>query len=113
MKPWSQWVQENTGTLFCLGSFFGLLIFTVHVEHHGDHDLVNWAMNLGFGAFTAFLALIKASNKSAFSDEAQPPGTKLTAQIEKQTPPLPIVAGPTVVADTHVEPIVPLEPPKV
>ena len=38
MKPWSQWVQENTGTLFCLGSFFGLLIFTVHVEHHGDHD---------------------------------------------------------------------------
>ena len=41
---------------------------------------------------TAFLALIKASNKSAFSDEAQPPGTKLTAQIEKQTPPLPIVA---------------------
>ena len=76
MKPWSQWVQENTGTLFCLGSFFGLLIFTVHVEHHGDHDLVNWAMNLGFGAFTAFLALIKASNKSAFQRRSPTAGNQ-------------------------------------
>ena len=75
---------------------------------------MNWAMNLGFGAFTAFPSADQGQQQIGFQqDEAQPPGTKLTAQIEKQTPPLPIVAGPTVVADTHVEPIVPPEPPKV